>query len=389
LSRVDAVVTGPVVSFVVDATDNSTDTVKRILVLFREVRTEPSSDWRSLELVQTPDTNRWTGGALIASSEVEYFVQAVDSSGNVAVASNKGRLHEASSLPSPPPPPAEVIVDVIGTEGDNGWFVSDVTVRVTTSTTDEGVLFEASVDSGPFEDHRAAAGDPVDIPIAGDGIHTVHFRWFDGSRGSLVVPIDTTPPTIAIGTPPDGAVYTLGQPVAASYHCTDAGSGVAFCADPVPSGSNIDTSTPGIKAFQVHATDAAGQTFSQTHDYTVAPYAFLGFFPPVDNPPVVNVAKAGSKVPVKWSLRDANGAFIRDVGIVAPIVSQNIACDTGAPLDTLEETAAAGTSGLRYDLANEQFVYVWTTQKSWAGTCRRLVVTLAAGTKHFADFRFK
>jgi hypothetical protein len=201
--------------------------------------------------------------------------------------------------------------------------------------------------------------------------------------------IDTTPPSITIDTPPDGAVYTFGRAVSASYSCTDAGSGVASCVGPVPSGSNIDTSTTGGKTFEVHATDAAGQTSSETHYYNVVPYVFIGFFPPVDNRPVLNVAKAGSKVPVKWSLRDANGAFIRDVGVVASILSQNIACDTGAPLDTLEETAAAGTSGLRYDFANEQFVYAWATQKSWAGSCRQLVLTLAAGTQHFADFKFK
>jgi hypothetical protein len=31
-------------------------------------------------------------------------------------------------------------------------------------------------------------------------------------------------------------------------------------------------------------------------------FEFKGLFAPVDNPPVVNVAKAGSSVPVKWGL---------------------------------------------------------------------------------------
>jgi hypothetical protein len=255
LSRVDAVVTGPVVSFVAQATDNSPATVKRVLVVFREVRTEASSEWRSVELVQTPGTNRWTGGALIASSEVEYFVQAVDSAGNVAVASNKGRLHEASSLPSLPPE-----VAVTGDEGENGWFLGDATVTVTGA---EGVLFGVSVDGQPF------VGYTGPFAVSGGGIHSVEFRGSDGSKGTVVVPIDTTPPTIAIDTPPHGAVYALGESVASSYSCADAGSGVASCVGPVPSGSNIDASTAGIKTFQVRARDAAGNTSSLTHTYTV------------------------------------------------------------------------------------------------------------------------
>jgi hypothetical protein len=369
------VVTGPVVSFVVNATDNSPATVKRVLVVFREVRTEASSEWRSVELVQTPGTNRWTGGALIASSEVEYFVQAVDSAGNVGIAANKGRLHEASSLPSLPP---EVTVEPApGTPapGSNGWFLGDAIVTIT------GQGIRVSVDDQPFV---AYAGP---FAVGGDGIHSVEFRGSDGSGGSVVVPIDTTTPTITIDTPPEGAVYTLGQTVAASYHCTDAGSGVVSC-EPVPSGSNIDTTTLGSKSFEVHASDAVGHTSSEAHQYSVVPWVFEGFLPPVDNPPVVNLAKAGSSVPLKWRLQHADGDLIRDIGVVASIQSQKIACATG-PQDAVQETLTAGSSGLRYDPANEQFVYAWATQKSWAGTCRQLVLTLVDGTKHLANFRFK
>jgi Tol biopolymer transport system component len=255
LSRVEAVVTGSVVSFVVRATDNSPDTVKRVLVVFREVRAEPTSDWRSVELVQTPGTNRWTGGALISSGEVEYFVQAADSAGNVAVAANKGRLHKALSLPSLPPE-----ISVTGDEGDNGWFLGDATVTITGAP---DVSFGVSVDGQPF------VGYAGPFAVTGDGIHSVEFRGSDGSGGSLAVLIDTTPPAITIDTPPNGVVYALGQVVTSSYSCTDAGSGIASCDGPVPSGGNIDTSTAGSKTFQVTATDAAGNTFSLEHSYTV------------------------------------------------------------------------------------------------------------------------
>jgi len=33
-------------------------------------------------------------------------------------------------------------------------------------------------------------------------------------------------------------------------------------------------------------------------------------------------------------------------------------------------------------------VYVWKTNKAWAGTCRQLDVQLSDGTDHLADFEF-
>jgi arylsulfatase A-like enzyme len=83
------------------------------------------------------------------------------------------------------------------------------------------------------------------------------------------LPDDITHPQIAITTPPQGATYTLGQSVAASYECTDAASGVAACEGPVTNGSNIDTSSTGTKTFTVHAKDNVGNTNTVSHTYTV------------------------------------------------------------------------------------------------------------------------
>ena len=52
-------------------------------------------------------------------------------------------------------------------------------------------------------------------------------------------------------------------------------------------------------------------------------------------------------------------------------------------------TATAGNSGLTYDSATQTYTYVWKTEKSWAGTCRQLIVRLIDGTEHTAGFMFK
>jgi len=125
---------------------------------------------------------------------------------------------------------------------------------------------------------------------------------------------------------------------------------------------------------------------SASATFTIVSYTFTGFFPPVDNPPVVNVAKAGSAIPVKFSLGGNLGLTILAAGYP---VSQKVTCDSSAPLSDIEQTVTAGSSSLTYDAASGQYIYVWKTDKSWAGTCRQFIVRLTDGTTHKGSFQFK
>jgi hypothetical protein len=125
-------------------------------------------------------------------------------------------------------------------------------------------------------------------------------------------------------------------------------------------------------------------------------YDFQGFFSPVDNPDVAtNKAKAGSAIPVKFSLAADQGLDIFATG-TNPTTNETftyptstaMACDSTDELDAVEETVSAGGSSLQYDAALEQYTYVWKTNKAWAGTCRQLVVKLDDGSYHRANFRF-
>jgi hypothetical protein len=192
---------------------------------------------------------------------------------------------------------------------------------------------------------------------------------------------DTTPPDITITTPADGATYLLNQVVNADYSCVDLESPVTQCAGPVPSGDAIDTSTVGQHTFIVNAASAGGPS-TLTNTYSVI-YDFDGFFRPIDNEGVLNVAKAGSSIPVKFSLAGDQGLSIMAVGSPS---SQKVNCDASAPTDTIE-TVTAGNSSLSYDALADQYNYVWKTDKAWAGTCRLLTVTLNDGTSHTALFK--
>lgn len=112
---------------------------------------------------------------------------------------------------------------------------------------------------------------------------------------------------------------------------------------------------------------------------TVA-YQWTGFLKPIDNE-TTNVVKAGGAVPVTFSLAGDQG-----LGAVSSTTSRGVACGASPADESVIATVAAGQSALSYDPVSDTYTYVWKTDKSWAGTCRQLNVTLADGTSHRADF---
>ena len=48
----------------------------------------------------------------------------------------------------------------------------------------------------------------------------------------------------------------------------------------------------------------------------------------------------------------------------------------------------AGGSSLSYDAVAGQYVYVWKTDKSWAGKCGTFAMKLDDGQTHTALFKF-
>jgi hypothetical protein len=116
---------------------------------------------------------------------------------------------------------------------------------------------------------------------------------------------------------------------------------------------------------------------------------------------LVNQAKAGSAIPVKFGLGGNQGTTVPEIFAESPNstsenplyypVSRQVPTDLGATTDAVEETANAGSSGLSYDPLTDQYTYVWKTDKSWGangGQDRELILKLADGTRHTALFRF-
>ena len=81
--------------------------------------------------------------------------------------------------------------------------------------------------------------------------------------------VDKRPPTITVTSPGANATYQLNASVAASYACSDAGSGLASCQGQVANGAPINTSSTGAKTFTVGATDSVGNPSTLVVNYSV------------------------------------------------------------------------------------------------------------------------
>lgn len=150
----------------------------------------------------------------------------------------------------------------------------------------------------------------------------------------------------------------------------------------------------GDHTLCVRATDVEGNTSDGTDCVTVnvAPPAsagMTGFFHPVDMNDVLNVAKAGQGIPLKFKL---------DVdpmpGLAVTVTSVQYNCSSGATIGTDEIEVYTGSSGLQY-LGSGNWQWNWRTPKTYANQCRTVTLTPSANGYAFnpasitAKFQFK
>jgi hypothetical protein len=275
-------------------------------------------------------------------------------------------------------------------------------------------------------------------------------------------PEDTTPPVINV---PDDITEEATGPsgAAVSFNVTAEddvdGPNVPVTCNP-PSGSTFPldvwttvtcTATDShnntaTKSFKVFVQDTTPPDLNLPSESSVTKYGWNGFFQPIDNGDVVNKARAGQSIPVKFSLTgsaavtysvaatdfvDGNvTAFVtcdRPSGSVFPNGITTVNCwvsdahdnmafgsfdvnvlggnqglaimalnypnfvqDSVPPADGTDdvETYASSVPGLNYDPIADQYVYVWKTDKTWAGKSGTLNVKLADGSMHTGRFNF-
>ena len=190
-----------------------------------------------------------------------------------------------------------------------------------------------------------------------------------------------------------------GHTYVASYHVTDTQYAFQYgffttsgdTVGPITALSSPDSNGNGVYCYDNDPTNCASfpvNTFKDTN-YWVTPlwgYNFSGFFQPVDNAPTLNVAKAGSAIPVKFSLGGDQGLNIFRTGYPQ---ATTVSCSTNAPTDDIETTVTAGSSSLQYDPTTGQYSYVWKTNSASVGTCVQFDLGLNDGSTHTFLVEFK
>ena len=267
----------------------------------------------------------------------------------------------------------------------------DVTVQDTTAPTltlPGDIAVEATGSTGAAVTFGASASDAVDGSVTPDcdatsgatfplGLTTVTCSATDAhgntSSGSFDVTVqDTTAPTLTL--PGDITVFAAsaaGASVPYLASATDLVDGTLPISCSPASGTTFPagTSTVACSAMDAHGNQATGN-----FKVKVA-YVFNGFFQPIDNPAggaiTWNKAKAGSAIPVKFSLGGdrgmnilADGALLASTFGAPPAGpssspwAEKVTCGSAVTEDVIENTVTANASGLIYDPGAKQYSYV-------------------------------
>jgi Ca2+-binding RTX toxin-like protein len=184
-------------------------------------------------------------------------------------------------------------------------------------TADEAATFQVSIDGATF---GACATSCMPAALA-DGAHTLRFRAVDADENahpglnpiSRTVTIDTTAPDVQVTDGPTGATVettpTFGftAPDAVTFECRMDAEAFAACSGP----GNVHTAGPlavGAHAFEVRATDAAGNSATATRAFEVTgPSVEPDTTAPETTITKVKVKGGGAKV--KFTANEASSTF--------------------------------------------------------------------------------
>ncbi|MFE5672941.1 FG-GAP-like repeat-containing protein [Agromyces sp. NPDC056523] len=281
-----------------------------------------------------------------------------DTPGLAAANREIGTLDLWSIVPEPDefPPSLQLFVDSADAVALTGWYNAESSgtdgVKVDVFAQDTmGVRNITCTSNGVEVLNLAVSAETYHAVVTlGDGNHalscTASDRFNTSEPETMGLPVDQTAPTINGSVSPDPV--PVGGTAIATAGASDATSGVATSGCSAPS-----TGTLGVKTLSCTATDVAGNEAQGTVEYRVG-FAFGGFQEPI---PQMSY-RAGSTVPVKFTLRDHTGALISDADAQALVA----ACLVRVTLDGVLQPGCA-----TYSARSDQFSYNVKIPKGMTG----------------------
>jgi len=244
-----------------------------------------------------------------------------------------------------------------GTLGNNGWYVSNVTVTFTCTDALSGVASSSGPATLSTEGtNLTATGTCTDV--AGNS----------ASVTSTPVKIDKTAPAITLGS------VANGSPLGTLPTCTatDAVSGLASKVL-----STTYVATPGgiVATVKCAATDNAGNSTFKTTQYTSPASVCVVWKQPVRTP--IMVFNTGSNIPLKLACQDINGNALTISGLTATVSVVGISGDA---------TGTTPLTGAAMNASSGQYMTNWNSVKSTKVGTYRATATFSDGSTSSVDF---
>ena len=286
---------------------------------------------------------------ITAEGTTEIIFFATDNTGNAEAAQTL-----VVKLDKTPP--------VISCRAPDGlWHAADVSIGCTAGDTVSGLADSADAS---FSLVTSVAPDTETANAVTDSRTVADQAGNSWTAGPVAgIRVDKKAPSISISSP-QADNYVLNQSVSVGYMCSDGGSGVAAdgCAGAVASGHQLDTSAIGKQVFTVQATDSVGNASTLSVNYAVT-YGVRALYDQ-------NKAyKAGSTIPIRLQLVDANGVN-RSSEITAVTAVGTTLVSNYAP-ETAEDAGQANPDdNFRYTIfdVGGAYVYNLSTTRLVTGT---------------------
>lgn len=200
-----------------------------------------------------------------------------------------------------------------------------------------------------------------------------------GSGTLAGLKVDKTAPQLAVTGVASGTRYTLGEVPDPDCAASDALSGLVRPCRGLQSGGN--SLGVGTFTYVTAAADQAGNRRAAAAYWRVV-YRFDGFDQPVNDPASpMSIFKAGSTVPVSFSLKNASGEKVTPLSRPTwtdPVRGSRTGASVNEPV-----SRARGTSGSAFVLRNGRWTFDWSTRGLASGYVYRIGVQLDDGTtKH-------
>lgn len=228
------------------------------------------------------------------------------------------------------------------------WTNQTITVKFTCNDAESGIAF-----------------CPNEVVLNTEGITseitgTARDNWGNEANISFgPIQVDKTPPSLSISVSPNPVV--LNGDAELDKNATDNLSGVASLAF-----STIDTSSVGLKSVFAFASDHAGNIAQSAATYQVI-YGFDGFQSPVLDCTNnvcegfdISPFKPGSRIPLKFQLKDANGNIIQAASAPLWLVPTSFDHLPTALPDDFEFQISNLTYEWRKN--HQNYVYEWNTK---------------------------